>query len=74
MPEDVGLICCNNGIVCLKIPKINEKDAMVGPVFCISDKNHQMPNFQKWIFRVFSNHVLLLLSLSRYRSKQCDQM
>ena len=25
------LICCKNGIVCLKIPKVNEKEAGVGP-------------------------------------------
>ena len=25
------LICCKNYIVCLKIPKINEKEAGVGP-------------------------------------------
>ena len=27
------LICCNNCIVCLKSPKINEKEARVGPFF-----------------------------------------
>ena len=28
-----ALICCKNCIVCLKRPKINEKEAQVGPFF-----------------------------------------
>ena len=27
------LICCKNCVVCLKRPKINEKEARVGPIF-----------------------------------------
>ena len=27
------LICCENCIICLKRPKINEKEAWVGPFF-----------------------------------------
>ena len=35
-PSDVyffALICCKNCIVCLKRPKLNEKEAGVGPFF-----------------------------------------
>ena len=36
------LICCKNYIVCLKIPKINEKEAGVGPF-----KKHESPESNK---------------------------
>ena len=31
MDDDLCLICCKNCIVCLKTPKIHEKEARVGP-------------------------------------------
>ena len=35
------LICCNNCIVCLKSPKINEKEARVGPF--LKKTNNSIP-------------------------------
>ena len=51
------LICCKNCIVCLKRPKINKKEAGVGPIFKKKKKEAGLSHF---------NRSYLLLKSFRY--------
>ena len=60
------LICCKNCIVCLKRPKINGKEAGVGPFLKIENPLCSKSNFLSFIFCYF---FLSFWFLSRFNTK-----
>ena len=67
------LICCKNCFVCLKRPKINEKEAGVGPFFkkefhVGGGKITVYLNFLSWKIYLISEHFVDVISVVSMRS------